>query len=256
MGYFRKAAQVTLWCRLVQHGMFRKLLHFYGALWGFALLLTVLSFVGLERWDPAAAEAYGGLAGCGLLCGICVLGGYLVGRLLGSIPVIAFCLFLPSLVLAMPETPGNPIVWAALWKGLGVFLCCIVITCVLYMLAPLPYSLVGYRGWPHRRAMSFVLLSSSCLGLWLLAQVVGDVPPFFKAAEDGLSLMLTERGWPAAICCWLWLNMAWLLSNYEAEVLPPLLRRIGMSSVPDRLSSDDGYMLEHLILELPDHPEL
>jgi len=273
MKELRKVPELILWYRLLHAKMFRKLFHFYGTVWIVSAGLVSISLVMLFQQGPEATSRYGPDWIWIIGCVFALCWGYGIAKIFGSVEVNIFSVVVPALVLGMPEAGGD-LNWIAIAKGAGVFIGLIVLTFIAYSIAPFPYSLVGYRGWPHRRAMTFILLVAGIIALELLRVVIGLAPNLRTPWQPAVASFTVEPGWSYAICLWLWFNIAYLLSNYDAELLPPLLRRIGVGSayeelgirvfrggrwggpVPDQLSPDDAYMIDYLLVELPNRPDL
>jgi len=270
----RRIPQLILWYRLLQAKMFRKLLHFYGSVWIVSAGLVSISLVMLFQRSVEATSRYGPDWIWIIVCALALCCGYSQAKIFGSMEVNIFSLVIPALVLGIFDKGGD-MHWIAVAKGGGVFIGLIVVTFAAYSIAPLPYSFVGYRGWPHRRAMTFILLVTGIIALELERIAIGLAPNWQTPLEPVVKSFMVEPGWSYAICLWLWLNIAYLLSNYDTELLPPLLRRIGVGSayeelgirvltggghwrgpVPDQLSLDDAYMIDYLLVELPDRPDL
>lgn len=265
-----KYLNIILWYRLLRAGMLGKLFHFYGSVWFVAVFLVFLSLCILFK-QGAEMSKYGPewffiMASIFVVCF-----GYILAKIFGTLPLLI--LLVCSLSLATGTENGVQADWIVTAKCASVFTIFFVITFTAYFAAPFPYFFLGYEGWPHRRAMILVLLLSGIPVLELLRVVVGLAPDLWSPWQP-LSSFIVEPAWPYTICLWLWFTIGWLLSNYDHELLPPLLRRIGIGSayeelglriltgdgrrgpVPDQLSVDDAYMVDYLLEELPNRPDL
>jgi len=257
MSKLRKTPELILWYRLLREKMFRQIFHFYGIVWVASFSLVIVSLTMLFHKDIGNSfGSYGPTWIWVIICAVTICWGYSIGKVAGSIDVNIFSVFVPSVVLVLSEN-GNDLNWMVFAKGAGVFIGLVLFTFLVYKIAPLPYFLAGgYRHWPHRRAIVFILVISGIVSLELLRLVIGLIPSLQLPWQPIVTSFMVERGWPYAICLWIWFNIAYLLSNYDHELLPPLLRRIGMGNVPDQLSLDDAYMIEYLLAELPNRPDL
>ena len=252
----RRVPELILWYRLLHSNMYGKLLRFYGTVWVVSGGIIVASLALLFQHNAKTSPSYYGPNWVWLLlCIASIIWGYGIGKVYGSTTINISAVLVPALVLIATEQGGN-LNWSAFTKGIGISISLVVFTFVVYAIAPFPYSFVGYRGWPHRRAIAFVLLITGLLGLELLRLVIGMMPNLRLPWQSIVTSFMIESGWPYAICLWIWLNIAYILSNYDAELLPPLLRRIGLPDVPDQLSLEHAYMVEYLLAELPDRPDL
>ncbi len=271
MGTLKSLVQLTLWLRLLRQGMPGKALHFYGLVWVVAGSVLAASIFMVSRRSP---DFPGWLLALGCLA--VVVGFYCYTKVPGSLAGDCVAVLLAAWYLAQSGHGGfAPAFMAqagALFTGILLF------TIFVYSIASLPYRIWGYAGWPHRRAMALILAVTGAVELGLL-HIGSNLPPGWSpvsapppgvceapgcqavyaagaALGGALRKLFTQPGWPLAICLWLWMKTGLLLSNYDAEILPPLLRRIGARFAPAQLQPEDAYMVDHLLQALPNRPDL
>lgn len=251
----QRILKLTLWYQLLRNGMYGKLVRFYGTIWIVSAGLVVISLTMLSQQTVKASSTHDPILGWILACVALICFGYGIGKVYGSLTVNILSVVMPAITLAGGEHTGF-LNWVAFVKGAGACFGLVVFTFLVYSIAPLPYFVVGYRGWPHRRAITLVLIITGVVGLELLRLALGLMADLRPPWLTDVASFMVEPAWPHAICLWIWLNIAYILSNYDSELLPPLLRRIGLPGVPDQLSLDDAYMIDYLLVELPERPEL
>jgi hypothetical protein len=67
-----------------------------------------------------------------------------------------------------------------------------------------------------------------------------------------MSAVFAANSWPYAIALWLVLQVSLLMAMYDSRIMSRLLRRLGYSWVPDRLSRSETYMVDTLLVAMRD----
>lgn len=236
--------RMLLWFQLVRRGLFRKLLRFYGTLWLVSLIFMAVSLGMLLAYASAFPAQYGASWLWPLITVSSFMGGYVICTMYGPAVALILSILLPVVILGSlgSTVPDN---WLLMGRGIMVFGGLFLLISVAYLLAPLPYWFVGYAGWPHRRAMSLVMVITGALGTELLRAVTISLPTVMFPWSGVLTRFFDTPVWALAIASWLWLNLGCVLSRYDAVILPPLLRRLGYS-VPDHVTTEYASLVDKL----------
>lgn len=247
-------AGMILWIQLLRRGFLKQLLHFYGALW-LASAIVMVSSVGIAAKQSLFVPTMEAAAS---LWPIALIGAFLVGyvtcTIFGSIPALILSMALPLMILSSSATVGSERLILA-GAGLAVFGGLSLLSQAVYMLAPLPYFVVGYYRWPHRRAMTSVIVVTGGLAVGLLRVLSGTDTATLTAYVGRLAASFDRVAWIVALLSWLWSTLGYFLARYDAAILAPLLRRVGYR-VPDQLTTQYVNLVDELVNRLRDRDDL
>jgi hypothetical protein len=261
--------KLVLWYQLLANGMYRMFVRFYWSVWTSAVLVLTGSLLMLAGWDRAASE-YGPFWLWGIICFSLVGVSYLIGRVLGMLPLLLVSLVLPATLIIHPMVVGSSthdivadddsahmitggVATGDLQqfaKGIAVFGGLVAVAGAAYAACLSVNWVRRSRRWPPRRPAAAALISAGLVALEILRITTRSWPGFDPPWDRLVAHFLSEPGWPYAICIWLWLEVACLLAVYDTEVLPYLLHRIGQGWAPQRLSLADAYMVDQLLAGL------
>lgn len=266
----RKASKLMLWYQFLTRGMYGTLVRYYGTVWLITVCVIAASLAIFSRNHYPMPGKFGPFWVWAIACPLVIASGYLVSRLLSLIPVILLTVALPGLFIITPEiastqgpsatgvsdissdAPGiAPFLgtndFSLFVKGAFISGGLIALSYVLERVAQLFCKVFGLGWMPLRRVTACVFLTMGIIGLEMLRIATGAAPHLHTPWQPLLAAIITEPPWPYAICTWLWLNLAMLLSNYDGRLIPYLLHRTGHTWAPRHLSLHEWYLVDSLL---------
>lgn len=263
---FRKATKLLLWYQFIRKGMFSPLLRYYGGVWLTTLGVVAVS-LSMLMMKPQATVKYGGPWLPTAVCAGVIVGGYLLGRLLGPMPVILVGIVLPAILIITPTIiasshpggsqdgggPGPALStgdMGMLIKGIGVCSALTSLAYLVYRLSQVFCKVLGLGRLSFRRVMVWVIVISSVVALELMRIVLPLAPSFRPPWQQIIAAVLEEPGWPQALALWVWINLALLLAYYDDRLIPYLLHRIGHTWAPNQIGLGEAYMVDSLLASL------
>jgi hypothetical protein len=224
----------------------------------------------LADWARTSTD-YGPFWLWGIICFALVGVSYVIGRVLGTFPLLLVSIILPATLIIHPMGSGSssydvagdddssPVVAEGLAggdlqqfaKGAAVFAGLAALTAAAYVACHSVTWIRRSRHWPPRRPATAALIVAGLVALAMLriATRSWPGPPW----QRSLAHFFGQSGWPQAICLWLWMAVAYLLARYDTEVLPYLLHRMGQDWAPPWLSLADVHWVDQLMAGLK-HP--
>ena len=116
-----------------------------------------------------------------------------------------------------------------------------------------------HHRWSLRRCTLWALLVGGVAALEMLR--ISEhlrfpfLPRFHPIWEEPIASVLSrnEPGWPYALSLWLWLDVTMVLTMFDNRIITYLLHRTGYTWAPKRLSMQETYLVDALLVALASH---